>query len=217
MYSGCALLCWASPAHPAALIWSRFAAPSACSTPPPPRQPPSLPARCSGRKRAALTYCATYAAGCVTKHFNSFWVLCAGRVLCGIATSLLFSAFESWLVSEHFKRGFAADWLGGTFSSAVFLGNGLMAILAGGCRLLLCMLCCAVLAACCLPLAALSERSAHRLSPPRPTPLFPPSPSSTTGLVANGLVETLDLGPVAPFDAAATVLIVGGLIIAYTW
>jgi hypothetical protein len=26
-----------------------------------------------------------------------------GRVLGGIATSLLFSAFESWLVAEHFK------------------------------------------------------------------------------------------------------------------
>jgi hypothetical protein len=26
-----------------------------------------------------------------------------GRILGGIATSLLFSAFESWLVAEHFK------------------------------------------------------------------------------------------------------------------
>jgi hypothetical protein len=30
-----------------------------------------------------------------------------GRVLGGIATSLLYSAFESWLVAEHFKRGFS--------------------------------------------------------------------------------------------------------------
>jgi hypothetical protein len=30
-----------------------------------------------------------------------------GRVLGGVATSLLFSAFESWLVAEHFKRGFS--------------------------------------------------------------------------------------------------------------
>jgi hypothetical protein len=63
---------------------------------------------CSGRKRAALTYCVAYALGCFTKHFNSFWVLAGGRVLCGIATSLLFSAFESWLVAEHFKVGAAA-------------------------------------------------------------------------------------------------------------
>lgn len=35
----------------------------------------------SGRKRAALTYCITYALGCMTKHVNSFWVLACGRVL----------------------------------------------------------------------------------------------------------------------------------------
>ena len=39
------------------------------------------------------------------------------------------------------QRGYAADWLGGTFSQAVFLGNGLMAILSGwGAGLLACLL-----------------------------------------------------------------------------
>ena len=84
-----------------------------------------------GRKKAALAYVATYSVGCLTKHFNSFNVLFLGRIFCGVATSLLYSAFESWLVAEHFKRGFDADWLGGVFSQAVFLGNGLMAIVAG--------------------------------------------------------------------------------------
>ena len=51
------------------------------------------------------------------------------------------------------QRGYDGDWLGHTFSIAVFLGNGLVAILAG--------------------------------------------------LLGHGLVETLSLGPVAPFDAAA--------------
>jgi MFS family permease len=120
-----------------------------------------------GRKRAALIYVACYTFGCFTKHFNSFWVLFAGRVFCGVATSLLYSAFESWLVAEHFKRGFSGDWLGNTFSQAVFLGNGLMAILAG--------------------------------------------------LVAHTLVETLAVGPVAPFDAAALVLLAGGAIVYTTW
>eukprot|EP00898_Chlorokybus_atmophyticus_P002490 jgi/Chlat1/3241/Chrsp22S03424 len=54
-----------------------------------------------------------------------------GRVLGGVATSLLFSAFESWLVAEHFKRNFDGQWLSTTSSSAIFLGNGLAAILAG--------------------------------------------------------------------------------------
>lgn len=58
-------------------------------------------------------------------------MLLLGRVLGGVATSLLFTAFESWLVSEHNRRGFDGAWLAGTFSKAVFLGNGLVAILAG--------------------------------------------------------------------------------------
>ncbi|KAL0873137.1 hypothetical protein Bca101_022842 [Brassica carinata] len=53
------------------------------------------------------------------------------RVLGGIATSLLFSSFESWLVAEHNKRGFEQQWLSLTFSKAVFFGNGLVAIIAG--------------------------------------------------------------------------------------
>lgn len=84
-----------------------------------------------GRRRAALLYCASYAFGCVTKHFNSFWILFLGRVFCGIATSLLYSVFESWLVAEHTRRGFDTEWLGGIFSQSVFLGNGLMAIVSG--------------------------------------------------------------------------------------
>lgn len=88
--------------------------------------------RCrSGRRLAALTYCVTYIIGCYTKHHNNYNILFVGRVFCGIATSLLYSAFESWVVAEHTKRGFSSDWLGNLFSNAVFLGNGLMAIVSG--------------------------------------------------------------------------------------
>ena len=65
------------------------------------------------------------------------------------------------------QRGYNADWLGGVFSKAVFLGNGLMAILSG--------------------------------------------------LLAHTLVETLSLGPVAPFDAASVVMLLGGVIVLFTW
>ena len=57
----------------------------------------------TGRKKAALTYVAAYTLGCFTKHWNNFTVLLIGRLFCGVATSLLYSAFESWLVAEHFK------------------------------------------------------------------------------------------------------------------
>jgi MFS transporter, MFS domain-containing protein family, molybdate-anion transporter len=56
-----------------------------------------------GRKRACITYCITYILSCMTKHSPQYKVLMLGRVLGGIATSLLFSAFESWLVAEHNK------------------------------------------------------------------------------------------------------------------
>lgn len=58
-----------------------------------------------GRKRACVTYCITYILSCVTKHSSQYKILMVGRILGGIATSLLFSAFESWLVAEHNKVG----------------------------------------------------------------------------------------------------------------
>ncbi|KAH9780250.1 Major facilitator superfamily domain-containing protein 5 [Citrus sinensis] len=84
-----------------------------------------------GRKRACVTYCLTYILSCITKHSPQYKILMIGRILGGIATSLLFSAFESWLVAEHNKRGFEQQWLSITFSKAIFLGNGLVAILSG--------------------------------------------------------------------------------------
>jgi MFS family permease len=57
-------------------------------------------------------------------------VLLLGRILGGLSTSLLFTAFESWMVSEHRKQGFPEELLAGTFSIAS-AGNGLMAIIAG--------------------------------------------------------------------------------------
>jgi len=53
-----------------------------------------------------------------------------GRLLGGTATSILYSAFESWLVFEHHQRGYSEDLLSSIFSSAV-LGNSLVAIIAG--------------------------------------------------------------------------------------
>lgn len=120
-----------------------------------------------GRRKAALLYVVLYSLSCATKHFNNYQVLMFGRVLGGIATSLLWSAFESWVVAEHIAAGFDPSWLSEIFSKATFLGNGLMAVLSG--------------------------------------------------LLANFLVENLNLGPVAPFDAAAVVLLLGGAIILVSW
>ncbi|XP_050268916.1 uncharacterized protein LOC126713253 [Quercus robur] len=120
-----------------------------------------------GRRRASVTYCITYILSCLTKHSSQYKVLMLGRILGGIATSLLNSSFESWLVAEHNKRGFEQQWLSVTFSKAIFFGNGLVAILSG--------------------------------------------------LFGNLLVDTLGLGPVAPFDAASCFLAIGMAIILSSW
>lgn len=65
------------------------------------------------------------------------------------------------------QRGFEQQWLPITFSKAIFLGNGLVAIVAG--------------------------------------------------LFGNILVDTLSLGPVAPFDAASCFLAIGMAIILSSW
>ena len=83
-----------------------------------------------GRKRFAVVYFLLYAAACLLLHVRVIEVLFLGRVLSGIATSLLFSVFESWVVCRHAQRGFPPELLGDTFKWAG-LFNGLSAIAAG--------------------------------------------------------------------------------------
>jgi len=70
-----------------------------------------------GRKRSAMLLCGF---GCITsfcRHFDSFPVLMVGRFFDGAHVSLLYTAFESWLVSEHFVRhGFSGALLGHSFA-----------------------------------------------------------------------------------------------------
>ncbi|KAJ1632351.1 hypothetical protein T492DRAFT_591178 [Pavlovales sp. CCMP2436] len=83
-----------------------------------------------GRKTCGLLYAVLYILSCMTKHYKDYSMLMLGRVLGGVATSLLFSTFESWLVCEHNARGYDSAWIGDTFSLAYF-GNSVAAILAG--------------------------------------------------------------------------------------
>lgn len=83
-----------------------------------------------GRRNACVAYGVLYTLSCLTKFVNSFPLLLFGRVLGGIATSLLWSAFESWLVSEHFRRGFSEALLGRTFSLMATL-NSVVAVVSG--------------------------------------------------------------------------------------
>ncbi|VDN01606.1 unnamed protein product [Thelazia callipaeda] len=83
-----------------------------------------------GRRSNCLLYSLLYGVACITIHFSNFWILTIGRIFSGISTSVLCSAFESWLIFEHNKRGFSKDLLSTVFSHAA-LGNSVVAIICG--------------------------------------------------------------------------------------
>lgn len=83
-----------------------------------------------GRKRSCIVYCVLEIVINVLEHFDHFPTLIFGRILGGVSTNLLFSAFESWMTTEHRKRGFPEEWLSRTYSQCS-VGNGTMAIFAG--------------------------------------------------------------------------------------
>ena len=84
-----------------------------------------------GRRKATILFTLIYTFCCLTKLSSDFNILFVGRICGGIATSMLFSTFESWYVYEHSERhGYPVEWIGITFSISTFW-NGLLAIIAG--------------------------------------------------------------------------------------
>ncbi len=83
-----------------------------------------------GRKRSCIVYCVLEIIINVLEHYHDFTTLLVGRVLGGISTNLLFSAFESWMTTQHRHLGFPESWLQRTYAETS-IGNGTMAILAG--------------------------------------------------------------------------------------
>jgi MFS transporter, MFS domain-containing protein family, molybdate-anion transporter len=83
-----------------------------------------------GRQKACVVYCLLEIVINILEHTTHFPTLLLGRVLGGISTNLLFSAFESWMTTEHRKRGFPDEWLTRTYSEASMV-NGSTAVLAG--------------------------------------------------------------------------------------
>ncbi|CAD7924255.1 unnamed protein product [Amoebophrya sp. A120] len=83
-----------------------------------------------GRRFGCIIFCVLEIIINLLEHVNNFPLLLFGRVLGGMTTSILFSAFESWMVTEHRKRNFPEKLLESTFSIAS-AGNGLVAIKAG--------------------------------------------------------------------------------------
>ncbi|TKX19607.1 hypothetical protein C1H76_8179 [Elsinoe australis] len=85
-----------------------------------------------GRKKACLVYCASYLACCLTMLSDNLMVLYVGRIFGGISTTLLYSAFETWMITEYHHRGLEATGL----STATIFGrqttfNSVVAIFTG--------------------------------------------------------------------------------------
>lgn len=84
-----------------------------------------------GRKILCIMYGIVYSGCCVTKMFDNFHLLLVGRLLGGISTSILYSAFDSWYINEHVNYyKLPNEWLNHTFAKATFL-NATLAIIAG--------------------------------------------------------------------------------------
>ncbi|KAI0261625.1 hypothetical protein BC834DRAFT_461545 [Gloeopeniophorella convolvens] len=83
-----------------------------------------------GRKRICLLFCVLYATTCALLLFPFFPLLLLARVFGGIATSILFSAFESWLVSSSSNAGLQSEDLSAIMGRATLV-NGFVATTAG--------------------------------------------------------------------------------------
>ncbi|KAK4180257.1 putative major facilitator superfamily transporter [Triangularia setosa] len=83
-----------------------------------------------GRKTACLAFCLIYSLSCLlTTSSSSLPVLFLGRILGGLGTSLLFTVFESFLISDFKSRGLEGR-LGETFG-VMSTVNSLVAIASG--------------------------------------------------------------------------------------
>ncbi|TDL22756.1 DUF791-domain-containing protein [Rickenella mellea] len=83
-----------------------------------------------GRKRVCMAFCVTYTLACLCTLFPFLPILFFGRLLGGISTSILYSAFESWLVSSSGNLGLAQSQLSSILGRATLV-NGFVATTAG--------------------------------------------------------------------------------------
>jgi len=83
-----------------------------------------------GRKKVCIFYCFAYSITCASMHFNNLTILFIGRIFGGISTAILFSCLESWMITEHYVKGFSSSDLSDTFSVSWRL-NGIVAVLSG--------------------------------------------------------------------------------------
>ena len=77
-----------------------------------------------------MAFCVTYTITCMCITVPSLPVLFFGRVLGGVSTSILYSAFESWLVSSSNHLALPQSSLSNILGRATLI-NGIVAAIAG--------------------------------------------------------------------------------------
>ncbi|GKT62710.1 major facilitator superfamily domain containing protein 5 [Colletotrichum tofieldiae] len=85
-----------------------------------------------GRRLACITYCVTYILTCLTMLTDDLFILFLGRFCGGISTTLLYSVFEAWLITEYNQRGLSRTKLklGAVFGNMTTISS-IVAILSG--------------------------------------------------------------------------------------
>ncbi|GAB7366561.1 hypothetical protein MBLNU230_g8547t1 [Neophaeotheca triangularis] len=83
-----------------------------------------------GRRKGCLGYCLLYALSCALTLVQNREAMFLGRMLGGVSSTLLYSVFEAWLVSEAHEREDGAAHVGDTLATASTL-NGAAAIACG--------------------------------------------------------------------------------------
>lgn len=83
-----------------------------------------------GRKRLCLVFCVTYTLACLCILVPFLPILLVGRLLGGISTSILYSSFESWLISSSNSLGLSQADLSVVLGRATLV-NGFVAAGAG--------------------------------------------------------------------------------------
>lgn len=83
-----------------------------------------------GRRRMCLTFSVLYAVHALMHLSRDFYILLVARLISGVATSLLHSAFESWMIAAHHAEKFPEVLLSNTFAWCS-MGTSFSAITAG--------------------------------------------------------------------------------------
>ncbi|KAM0333478.1 hypothetical protein ACHAQA_002140 [Verticillium albo-atrum] len=87
-----------------------------------------------GRRLACLIYCAAYILTCLSMLFDNITILFLGRLCGGVGTTLLYSVFEAWLITEYHQRDLTRSQLKlgtifgnmTTLSSIVAIASGIL-------------------------------------------------------------------------------------------